>query len=177
VGDLAQLDALIEARIDLRLKCDEGLTVRRARATIGKALALAFGTGSGHANQVYWDLQNILPSGTYTRDLRSDLSNPLGGDCDFTAIRALVLHNVSHIAWPLWEHTPTDAPIAFTAGNWTGPLVAAGDKIVLPPRGIFIATAPGPDGWPVNGEAYSLAISNQSPTEWCLYQIALVGET
>ena len=173
--DLTELDALATLRIALRAVGAIAPGLRAARLDAGQTFRFPLGTGAGQANQVWYDLQNLLPSASLVVDLRSRPDGPLG-PAGFSTVRALALLNISHCPFPAWGYIPTNANIALGRSTWPNLLVDVGDKIVLPPGGALVAVAPTAEGWPVGDSTYNCTIYNQSATEWCLYQIALIGQ-
>lgn len=158
------------------------LTVPQDSLSVSKALAFAFGTGAGKANQIFHDRRTLAGGASETLDLSGVLVNPLGGTVTFAKVKAIILLNRSDEA--LGAHTATDAEVALggaAADEFVGPFQTAGDAIGVPAGGVFFIATRDAAGWAVvndyTGDADLIKVTNLDGVDQALYDIILIGES
>ena len=177
--DLTALVASVSIAVNATAKKSIDLSVPEAVLDAGKKVSLAFGSGVGQADQVWWDRRSLAGAASEEIDLAGSLTNAFGATVTFANIKAIVVFNRSDQS--LSGHTATDAEISVggaAANEFQGPFKASGDAMKLPAGGAFVALDPAADGWTVTaGTGDKLKVLNEDGSDEALYDIIVIGES
>lgn len=137
--------------------------------TLDHAHLLSDGTGADQATQAFSDERTLSASSNEDLDLAGVLTDVFGASITFTAIKAILLvadaGNGDNIEL---GGAATNALV-----NWVGD---ASDKVVIPPGGMFLITAPDATGFPVTaGTADLLRVANADGAASGTYKIVIIG--
>jgi hypothetical protein len=136
---------------------------------LGKAIALATGTGADQADLIWTDTRTIAASGTDDLDLAGSLTGMLGGTLTFARIRAIYV--AAAVA------NTNNVVIGAAASNqFVGPFGASTHTAMVKPGGVFLAANRDTTGWAVTAStADLLRIANSGSGTGVTYDIAILG--
>lgn len=135
---------------------------------VENVLPLAPGAGAGKADRLYAGERTLAASATENLDLAGGLTDPLGAALTFVKVKAiLVTASASN----------TNNVVVGGAGSngFLGPFADATDKVVIPPGGAVLLTAP-VAGWTVTPSTGDLLlVANSSSGTTVTYKVVIIG--
>lgn len=181
--DLSALIASIKIEVDAKVKkAGVDLGIPEAVLQMAKLLSLAFGSGLGQADQIFWDRRVIAGAGNDPLDLVGTLTNPHSGTVNFANIKAIVIFNRSDetLAHSGGDHTATDAGIVVldTSSTFQGPCKTLAKGHVIEAGGMYLITNPLAAGWAIvadTGDTFQ--VDNEDGSDEALYDILLIGDS
>ncbi len=181
--DLTALVAKFKLAITATVGTKIDLATREAVLSMVKSMELAFGTGLGACDQIFWDRRAIAGGGNDPLDLVGTLINPLGGTVNFANVKGLAVFNQSDKALTYdvsSSHIITDAGIVVldTGSTFAGPCKTLAKGQVVEAGGMYMATRPIAAGWSVTattGDTFQ--VDNEDGADEALYDIILIGES
>lgn len=139
-------------------------------------VSFTFGAGAGNANMVWSDRRALAKATADNLDLYGSLTDAFGITINFSAVKAIVIHNRSDEA-----DTPTDATLTIGNGSnpFVGPFGGTGTHTVtLPAGGILVLACDTADGWAVaTGTGDILKVNNDDADDAAEYDIWIIGES
>jgi hypothetical protein len=160
----------VKASIRGKLSRSSDLAQPAAPFALEAALQLAAGTGPGQADLVYADRGQLAASASVSLDLAGALAGPFGTAVVLAEVRAIMIKAAAG---------NTNNVVVGGAGSnpFVGPFADATDKLVIPPGGCVLLTAPSA-GWTVTaGTGDILLIANSGSGTAVDYEIAVVGSS
>lgn len=181
--DLSALVAEIKVEITATpKKAGIDLAVPEAVLKMAKLLSIAFGSGLGQADQIFWDRRVIAGGGNDPLDLVGTITNPHGGTVNFANIKAIVIFNRSDesLSHSGGDHTATDASIVVldTSSTFQGPCKTLAKGQVIEAGGMYIITNPLAAGWSVTvdtGDTFQ--VDNEDGADEAMYDVFLLGDS
>lgn len=131
------------------------------------ATVLAAGTGTGQANNFWYDQRTLAASGTENLDFAAALTNSLGSTLTFTKIKALIFYAAAA--------NTNNVLVSRPASNGLVIFSAAGDEIVVQPGGMFVLTAPQAGHTVTAATGDLLTITNSAGTTGVTYDVIAIG--
>lgn len=128
---------------------------------------LAAGTGSGQANNVWYDQRTLAASATENLDFAGALTNSLGATLTFTKIKALLFKAA--------DGNTNNVLVSRPASNGLVIFSAAGDEVVIQPGGIFILVAPQAGITVTAATGDLLTVTNSAGTTGVTYDVCAIG--
>lgn len=160
---LTTLTARIAA--ELQNTIDQGTS--RASCRLDASIVMQDGTGTDQADKVFSDRRTLGASASETLDL-TNLTDPFGAALTFAKIKAIMITASA-------DNTNNVVVGAAGSNQFLGPLADASDKLIIPPGGAILLTAP-KSGWTVtNSSTDNLKIENSAGSTGVTYDIMLIG--
>lgn len=181
--DLTALGGRLSILIEMSVGKTRDLATPATVLSMAKDLALAFGTGVGKADQIWWDRRVIAGAGNDPLDLVGTLLSPLTGIAvNFALLRAFAIFNRSDetITHSGGSHTATDAHIVAldTSSTFVGPCKTLAKGQVIQAGGVWAAWNPLAAGWAIvadTGDTFQ--VDNEDAGDEACYDVVLIGES
>ena len=151
---------------------------RAPNATLNVSLIdeLANGTGTDSANQVYYDTQIVGAGLTVTYDLAGSLEDVFGDTITFTRIKGILVYNSSTLGIINVGGGSNGAGLN-AWDTWCTSTAADGSEVnIVQPGGVFCLWSPGAAAYPVTGGTVDILGIEETATQACSIEVALIGE-
>jgi len=181
--DITALGAKLSILIELTAGKSRDLASPAAVLQMAKSLTLAFGTGIGKSDQIWWDRRVIAGGADDPLDLVGTLLSPVTGIAvNFDLLRAFAIFNRSDetLTHSAGSHTATDAGIVVldTAATFTGPCKTKAKGQVLEAGGIWVAWNNLAAGWAITADSADIfQVDNEDGADEALYDVLFIGES
>ena len=181
--DLTVLGGRLSILIEMTAGKTRDLGTPSAILSMAKDLALAFGTGVGKADQIWYDRRVIAGGADDPLNLVATLLSPITGIAvNFDLVRAFAVFNRSDetLTHSGGSHTATDAGIVVldTGSTFQGPCKTLAKGQVLEAGGVWAAWNPLAAGWNVADDANDIfQVDNEDGSDEACYDIVVIGES
>lgn len=167
--DLTDLKGSVN--VSLRLTATKAGDLSSPNDPLSKAIntAFTFGTGEDQINQLWSDSRSLAGAASESLDLSGVLTNAFGVTCQFSKVKAILIHNISDDAAAILEvggAAAAQVPLFFKHTS----------DIILVNQGAYFLACDPVTGYTVTGTtADILKMLNASADKTLTYEIVIAG--